>query len=390
MAPTCDMNWKANQAALLRSPLLSRTNINAKHNHSASSTSTATSSSSPEEPRTSPDKAAGVIDHGKELDDIMQTKGVNLSAISSSFSDVSVTRVHTKSLLARITRTNTTKGPRVANECLEGVMSTSRHASTNVSEIKIHRESMLARIARVSVRPHGGVKGDVAGRSEIFGPDQCSSLTAFIWRTNNSLTAQRYWVGGLKNPAVFHSIMYLLRMLPAKIPITSVETMKHAFAGLGTPNFAVLERLALQVVDYDMLVHNGDWADCSGRLRKCMRVLTSKESQEAVGGWLDVMEVCPAPRTALKRSGCIADMDKARLLLKALDTPKMADSCMAMEEPRMTARERQAVDKVRRYEGHSATCQRPPSWLPALSDSQSLWVPPSAVARSRAYAYPYA
>ncbi len=157
-------------------------------------------------------------------------------------------------------------------------------------------------------------------------------------------------------------------MFPSKMPINSIETMKHAFAfvsllgikyntddrvlctivcrGLGTPNFDALERLALQVVDYDMLVHNGDWADCSGRLRKCMHALTSKESQEAVGGWLDVMEVCPAPRTALKRSGCIADMDKARLLLKALDTPEMADSCIAMEEPRMTARERQAVDKV--------------------------------------------
>ncbi|KAF8893760.1 hypothetical protein CPB85DRAFT_1257509 [Mucidula mucida] len=133
MAPTFDMNRKANQAALLRSPLLSRTDINAKHNHYASSTSTATSSSSPEEPRTPPDQAAGVIDHGKELDDAMQTKGVNFSAISSSFPDASVTRVHPKSLLARITRTNPTVGQRVANELLEGVMSTSTHASSNVS-----------------------------------------------------------------------------------------------------------------------------------------------------------------------------------------------------------------------------------------------------------------
>ncbi|KAF8902295.1 hypothetical protein CPB85DRAFT_1438747 [Mucidula mucida] len=481
MAPTFDMNRKANQAALLRSPLLSRTDINAKHNHSASSTSTWTLSSSSEAPRTPPDEAAGVIDHGKELEDVMQTKGVNFYPISSSFSDTSVTRVHPKSLLARITRTNTIGGQRVANERLKGVMSTYTHASSNVSEIKIHRESMLTRIARGSVRPHGGVKGDVTGRSESVIPsatttvagnqstpflpngraiipgyinnstirlcqfialvmftafngpdsasefldsDECSSLTAFVWRTNNSLTAQRYWVGGLKNPAVFRSIVYLLRMFPSKMSINSVDTMKHAFAfisllgikydtddrvlckivcrGLGTPNFDALERLALQVVDYDMLVRNGDWADCSVQVRECMRVLTSKESQEAVGGWLDVIEVCPKPRTALKRSGCIANMDKARILLKALATPEMAASSMAMKDRRMTAAERQAVEKrvlewvkgiphtSRRYEGHSATCRQLPSWPPALSNGQSIAVPPSVIAPSRAYAYPYA
>ncbi|KAF8879913.1 hypothetical protein CPB85DRAFT_1341389 [Mucidula mucida] len=152
-----------------------------------------------------------------------------------------------------------------------------------------------------------------------------------------------------------------------------------------------------------MLVRNGDWADCSVQVRECMRVLTSKESQEAVGGWLDAMELCPAPRTAaLKRSGCIANMDKARILLKALATPVMVDSCMAMKDRRMTAAERQAVDKrvlewVKgiphtscRYEGHSATCRQLPSWPPGLSNGQSIGVPPSVIAPSRAYAYPYA
>ncbi|KAF8903398.1 hypothetical protein CPB85DRAFT_1319945 [Mucidula mucida] len=152
-----------------------------------------------------------------------------------------------------------------------------------------------------------------------------------------------------------------------------------------------------------MLVHNGDWAVCSGQLRECMRVLTSKGSLDVVGGWLDAMELCPAPRTALKRSGCIANMDKARILLKALATPEMADSRMAMEERRTTVAERQAVDKrvlewvkaiphttSRRYEGPSITCQRPPSWPPALVNGHSIWVPPSAVAPGRAYAYPYA
>ncbi len=103
--------------------------------------------------------------------------------------------------------------------------------------------------------------------------------------------------------------------------------------------------MALQVVDYDMLVRDGDWENCSVRLRECMRVLTSKESRDAVEGWLDVMEVCPAPRTALKRSGCIANMDKARILLKALATPEMAASSMAMKDRRMTAAKRQAVEK---------------------------------------------
>ncbi|KAF8884542.1 hypothetical protein CPB85DRAFT_1337772 [Mucidula mucida] len=415
MAATCDMNRKANQAALLCLPLLSRTDINAKHNHSALSTSTWTLSSSSEAPRTPPDEAAGVINHGKELEDVMQTKGVNFYPISSSFPDTSITRVHPKSLLARITRTNPTAGQRVANERLEGVISTSTHASSNVSEIKIHRESMLARIVRGSTRPQGEVNRDIAGRSEFLDSDECSSLTAFVWRTNNSLTAQRYWVGGLKNPAVFRSIVYLLRMFPSKMSINSVDTMKHAFAfisllgikydtndrvlctivcrGLGTPNFDALERLALQVVDYDMLVR-GDWTDCSVRHCECMRVLTSKK--------LDAMKVCPGPHTALKRSGCIANMDKARILLKTLATPKMADSCMAVEDRCMTARERQAMDKrvlewvkgiahtSRRYEGHSATCRQLPSWPPALSNGQSIGVPPLVIAPSRAYAYPYA
>ncbi|KAF8868610.1 hypothetical protein CPB85DRAFT_1262950 [Mucidula mucida] len=353
----CDINRKANQVVLLCSPLLSRTDINAKHNHSASSTSTWTLSSSSEAPRTPPDEAAGVIDHGKELEDVMQTKGVNFYPVLSSFPDTSVTRVHPKSLLARITCMNPTAGQRVANERLEGVISTSTHASSNVSEIKIHRELMLTRIARgrsESVIPSATTT--VAGNQStpflpngraiipgyinnstirlcqfivlvIFtafnGPDSVyayiqlfkpgNSLIAFIWRTNNSLTAQRYWVGGLKNPALFHCIVYLLHMFPSKIPINSVNTIKHAFAfisllgikydtddrvlckivcrGLGTPNFDALERLALQVVDYDMLVRNGDWADCSVQVRKCMRVVTSKKSQEAVGGWLDVIEL---------------------------------------------------------------------------------------------------
>ncbi len=258
-------------------------------------------------------------------------------------------------------------------------------------------------------------------RSEFLDSNECSSLTAFVWRTNNPLTAQRYWVGGLKNPAVFRSIVYLLRMFPSKMSINSVDTMKHAFAllgikyntddrvlckivcrGLGTPNFDVLKRLALQVVDYDMLVRKGDSANCSGRLRECMRVLTSKESLDVVGGWLDAMELCPAPRTALKRSGCIANMDKARILLKTLATPEMADSCMSIEERRTTVAEREAVDKrvlewvkgiphtSRRYEGLSATCRQLPSWPPALSSGQSIGVPPSVIAPSRAYAYPYA
>ncbi len=213
-------------------------------------------------------------------------------------------------------------------------------------------------------------------------------------------------------------------MFPSKIPINSVNTIKHAFAfisllgikydtddrvlckivcrGLGTPNFDALERLALQVVDYDMLVRNGDWADCSVQVRKCMRVVTSKKSQEAVGGWLDVIEVCPKPRTAPKRSGCIANMDKARILLKALATPKMADSCMAVEDRCMTARERQNMDKrmlewvkgiahtSRRYEGHSATYRQLPSWPPVLSNDQSIGVPPLVIAPSHAYTYPYA
>ncbi|KAF8879905.1 hypothetical protein CPB85DRAFT_1259325 [Mucidula mucida] len=369
-----DLNRKANQAALLRSLLLSesRTNINAKHNHSASSTSTAASSSSSEVLRTSPNEAAGVINHGTELNDVMQTKGVNLSAISSSFPDVSVTKVHPKSLLAQITRTNTTVGQRVTNERPEGIMSPFTHASSKVSEIKIHRESMLARIVRGSVQPQGEVNRDIAGRwvspsgptmvavnqsapflpngraiipgyvnnstiqlcqfialviftifngpdsaSEFLDYDECSSLTAFIWRTNNSLTAKRYWVSGLKNPAVLRSIVYLLRMFPSKIPINSIETIKHAFAGLGTPNFDALKRLALQVVDYNMLVR-GDWTDCSVRHRECI------------------------PHTTLKRSGCLANMDKARLFLKALDEP---DISLAMEERRMTARKRQDVEK---------------------------------------------
>ncbi|KAF9027287.1 hypothetical protein BDZ89DRAFT_1134241 [Hymenopellis radicata] len=359
-------------------------------------------------------------------------------------------------------------------------------ASSNVSEIKIHRGSMLARIVRGGVQPQGEEKGDVARRSLIpgvtttvavkqsapflpngpaiipgyinnstirlcqfialviftafNGPDsasqfldssECSSLSAFIWRTNNSLTAQRYWVGGLKDPAVFRSIVYLLRMFPSNIPVNSVETMKHAFAfvsllgikyntdsrvlctmicgGLGTPNFAVLERLALQVVEYDMLVRNGDWADCSGWLRECMRVLTSKESRDAVGAWLDEMEVCPAPPTALKRSSRVANMDKASILLEALETPEMADGAMGTKEHRMTVTERQAVEKRvlewakgvdgARQESNwvqippSVPCRRPwepPSWPPALPRSQSIWARPSAFALSRAYAYPSA
>ncbi len=176
MAAMCDINRKANQVVLLCSPLLSRTDINAKHNHSASSTSTWTLSSSSEAPRTPPDEAAGVIDHGKELEDVMQTKGVNFYPVLSSFPDTSVTRVHPKSLLARITCMNPTAGQRVANERLEGVISTSTHASSNVSEIKIHRELMLTRIARGSVRPHGRVKGDVTGRSESVIPSATTTV----------------------------------------------------------------------------------------------------------------------------------------------------------------------------------------------------------------------
>ncbi|KAF8879911.1 hypothetical protein CPB85DRAFT_1460298 [Mucidula mucida] len=365
MGPTFDMNL----TALLRSPLLSRTNIDIQQNHSTSSTSP----SSSETPRTPTEEALGVSNHGKELDDV---------------------RCYVR-----------------FQTCSED------------SGIKIRRGLMLASIARGSVRPQGEVEGDETGRPVIrsatttvvvnqsapFLPNRGAIIPAYV---NNSTirlrqfialviftasiaqTLCRYWVGGLKNPAVFRSIVYLLRMFPSKMPINSIETMKHAFAGLGTLNFAaVLERLALQVVDYDLLVRNGDWENCSVRLREYMRVLTSKESRDAVEGWLDVMEVCPAPRTALKRSGCIANMDKARILLKALATPEMAASSMAMKDRRMTAAKRQAVEKrllewVKGVDGvqipHSSGTYNGPS------KTQSVWVPPSAVALTRAYAYPYA
>ncbi|KAF8871858.1 hypothetical protein CPB85DRAFT_1260995 [Mucidula mucida] len=80
----------------------------------------------------------GVINHGKELDDVRQTKGVDDSATSSSLSDASITRAYPKLLHARITRTNTTTGQAVANERLEGVISIYTQASSNVSDIKVH------------------------------------------------------------------------------------------------------------------------------------------------------------------------------------------------------------------------------------------------------------
>ncbi len=62
MGPMFDMNL----TALLRSPLLSRTNIDIQQNHSTSSTSP----SSSETPRTPTEEALGVSNHGKELDDV--------------------------------------------------------------------------------------------------------------------------------------------------------------------------------------------------------------------------------------------------------------------------------------------------------------------------------
>ncbi|KAF8884536.1 hypothetical protein CPB85DRAFT_1459793 [Mucidula mucida] len=77
MSPKFDMNRKANQAALLRSSLLSphRYQCQAQPFYIEYLNSDIVLFS--RRAAHAPDEAAGVIDHGKELDDAMQTKDVN-------------------------------------------------------------------------------------------------------------------------------------------------------------------------------------------------------------------------------------------------------------------------------------------------------------------------
>ncbi|KAF8909594.1 hypothetical protein CPB85DRAFT_743860 [Mucidula mucida] len=175
---------------------------------------------------------------------------------------------------------------------------------------------------------------------------KCTQLTEYIWSATNFLTAQGYWKGGLSSPSVFRTIVYLKRMFSCPRDNVDFETMKNAFAffcvlgvkhdldgrlnctllchQLRTPNFVVLEKLAMQIVDYDMLVHCGDWAGCGSRLRGYIGAIPEQESREVVRSWMSTVELHPTPGIALKRSSCLTNEASADILLEALHAPERA------------------------------------------------------------------
>ncbi len=186
----------------------------------------------------------------------------------------------------------------------------------------------------------------------------------------------------MKNASAFFCVLGVKHDLDGRLNCTLLCNQ------LRTPNFVVLEKLAMQIVDYDMLVHRGDWADCGSRLRGYIGALPEQASREVVSRWMSTVEFHPPPGIALKRSSCVTNEASADILLEALHAPQRAkyrkEKIIRPELQVRVQQWMQGVEDARQelqqsrasaLDNEERLSHVRPTWPPTFGATTSIWAP---------------